>query len=301
MPSVSEILKNKAEQKQQRVESNRAEREWLSTTRNEMLVSVTQIPEQYEKFLVLQADNIGCSAGNVALAQLQMAEPTKIGTADYWREQGRYVIDSEMQKGAKVFVPPRNPQQRGYFMGSYYDVSQTAGRPMREPQPLTEGSERMDAAFAALLDASPVPYVQNDKLETAARYNERECVIEINGTKSASEVFAALATEIVYARDHDRGRNRDYDRADLQLNAESVGFMVCRRFGVDCPMPDAEKVPAYYGYYDPEDRGKELDALRQTAKGMGDTVERGITPRQQERGNNRGYHHGGNRRQYGGR
>ena len=301
MPSVSEILKSKAEIKQQRTENNRAEREKLSNDRNDALMGVTQMPELYERFLVLQADNIGCSAGNVALSMLQLNDPTKIGTADYWHEQGRYVIDGEMQKGAKVFVPPRNSQQRGYFMGNYYDVSQTAGKPMREAQPLAEGSERMDAAFAALLDVCPVPYVQNDNLEQAARYNERECVIEINSSKTASEVFAALATEIVYARDHDRGRNRDYDRADLQLNAESVGFMVCRRFGVDCPLPDMEKAPAYYGYYEPEDRGRELDNLRQAARNMGDAVERAITPRQQERGNNRMNNRSNNRRQYGGR
>lgn len=301
MPSVSEILKSKSEIKQQRIENNRAEREKLSTSRNDALMAVTQTPNLYEAFLTLQADNIGCSAGNVALTLFQLHEPTKIGTSDYWHEQGRYVIDSEMQKGAKVFVPPRNPNQRGYFMGNYYDVSQTAGKPLREPPMLTEGSDRMDAAFAALLDASPVDCVQNDKLQAAARYNDRECVIEINGTKSASEVFAALATEIVYARDHDRGYNRDYSRADLQLNAESIGYMVCRRFGVDCPMPKGDKAPAYYGYYEPEDRGKELDGLRQTARNMGDIVERSIAPRQQDRNNSRNNNRGNNRRQYGGR
>lgn len=293
MPSVSEILKSKTESKQQRIENNRAEREKLSASRSDALMAVTQMPELYGKFLVLQADNIGCSAGNVALSLFQMNEATKIGTAAYWHEQGRYVIDSEMQKGAKVFVPPRDPKYRGYLMGDYYDVSQTVGKPLREPVPLLEGTERMDAAFAALLDTSPVDCVQNDKLKAAARYNERECVIEINGSKSAGEVFSELAREIVYARDHERGRNRDFDRADLQLNAESIGFMVCRRFGVDCPMPDADKAPAYYGYYEAEDRGRELDKLRQTARNMGDTVERGITPRQQERGSKH--------RQYGGR
>lgn len=35
-----------------------------------------------------------------------------------------------MQNGAKVFVPPRNKNARGYFMGVYYDISQTTGRPL---------------------------------------------------------------------------------------------------------------------------------------------------------------------------
>ena len=307
MPSVSEILRGKAEIKQARTEDLKAEREKLSTSRNDVLMAVTQMPELYEKFLILQSKNIGCSAGNVALAMFQLQEPTKIGTTDYWHEQGRYVKDKELSKGASVFVPPRDPSRRGYFMGKYYDVSQTDGRPMRETPPLEDGSERMDAAFAALLDTSPVDYVENNELGAAAWYNDRDCVIEINGTKSTAEVFAALATEITYARDHDRGYNRDYNRDDLKLNAESIAFMVCQRFGVDCPLPDAKAAPEYYAYYEPEDRGKELDGLRQAARNMGDTVERAISPRQQERTNNRSNNRnnnrrGGNsRRQYGAR
>lgn len=303
MPTVSEILKGKAEIKQARSEDLRAEREKLSTSRNDALMAVTEMPNVYEKFLILQSKNIGCSAGNVALAMFQMQELSKIGTADYWHSQGRYVRDNELSKGASVFVPPRDPSKRGYFMGKYYDVSQTDGKPIRESPPLEDGSERMDAAFAALLDASPVNYVENNKLDAAARYNDRDCVIEINGTKSTAEVFAALATEITYARDHNRGYNRDFNREDLKLNAESIAFMVCQRFGVACPLPDTKTAPAYYAYYEPEDRGKELESLRQTARNMGETVERAITPRQQERTNSRNNNRygGNNRRQYGAR
>jgi hypothetical protein len=243
----------------------------------------------------LQADNIGLSAGNIALTLSQMADPTKIGTTDFWHKQGRYVMDEEMSKGAAVFVPSRNPNFRGYLMGSYYDVSQTTGKPMREPEPLTEGSERLNAAFAALLDTAPVGFIENTGLEVPVRYNERECILEINTGYSTLEVFAALATEISFARLHDRGMNRDYDRGAFQLNAESVGFMVCRRFGVDCPVPDAAGVQQFYSYYSPDDRGKSLDFMRQTARNMGDTVERGIQPRQQEHTASRG----SNNRQYG--
>ena len=101
-------------------------------------------------------------------------------------------------------------------------------------------------------------------------------------------MFAALATEISYARLHDRGMNRDYDRSTFQMNAESIGFMVCRRFGVDCPLPDAAGVQQFYSYYAPDERGKSLDFLRQTARNMGETVERSIQPRQQEHTANRG-------------
>ena len=284
---MSEILRNKTESDKQRIESRRAERENLSEMRGGALMNITTNPELYRQFLTLQADNIGMSAGNVALAIFQLIEPTKIGTRDFWHKQGRYVVDEEMDKGAKVFVPPRNPSYRGYLMGDYYDVSQTTGRPLRENTPLTADSERMDLALAALLDSSPVGLIENTTLDMPARYNERECALEINTEYGKAEVFAALAIEISYARIHDRGRNRDFERDIFSLNAESIGYMVCRRFGVDCPAPSAEGIAQFYSCYTADERGKALDLMRQTARNMGDTVERGIAPRQQERGNNR--------------
>jgi hypothetical protein len=294
MPSLSEILRSKSESNQQRAEGRRAERDQLSTMRDDSLIAVTTNPSLYAQYLVLQADNIGLSAGNVALAMSQLSTPTKIGTIDFWHNQGRYVMDEEMQRGAKVFVPPRNKNFRGYLMGSYYDISQTAGKPMKEPAPLTEG-RRMETAFAALLDTAPVGFVENTELKTPVRYSERDCVLEINTGYSTEEVFVALATEISYARIHDRGMNRDYDRESFQLTAESVGFMVCHRFGVDCPMPDTGKVEQFYNLYESDDRGKSLDLMRKTARNMGDTVERSIQPRQQEHNASRG----NNPRQYG--
>ena len=290
MPSISEILNGKREANQQRIEGRRAERGQLSAQRDDSLLAVTTNPDLYTQFLVLQADNIGLSAGNIALAMSQMVNPTKIGTTDFWHSQGRFVMDEEMQKGAKVFVPSKNPSFRGYLMGSYYDITQTSGKPMKEPQPLTEGA-KLDTAFAAILDTSPVDFVEDTELKTPVRYDERDCVIRVNPEFSKEEVFAGLATEISYARLHNRGQNRDYDRQSFQLTAESIGFMVCRRFGVDCPLPNSDRVAQAYEYYEPEDRGKALDFMRQTARNMGDTVDKSIQPRKQELGNNRGSTH----------
>ena len=166
---------------------------------------------------------------------------------------------------------------------------------MKETAPLVEGSDRMNMAIASLLDASPVDFFETTGLKMPARYHECECNLEINTEYSTEQVFAALATEISYARLHDRGMNRDYDREALQFNAESIGFMVCRRYGVDCPMPDTDKVAEAFGYFEADDISKALDSMRQTARNMGDTVEWGIQPRQQEQAKSRnsGY------RQYG--
>ena len=259
MPSISDILKGKATRDEARTAELRAERENLSLMRDGALEEITTKPDRYRQYLTLQADNIRCSVGNVALTMVQLPEATRIGTTDFWHDQGRYVLDEAMNSGAKVYVPPRDPKRRGYFMGNYYDVSQTSGKPLREPEALTDKSPRMMAALTALMAQSPVA------------------------------VFAALATEIAYARAHERGYNKGFKRELYKLDAESVGYMVCRRFGVECSPPDAKYVNILYDGYPAVNRGEALEQVRGTARKIGDGLDQSLNPRQQERKTSRQY------------
>ena len=287
MASLSEILNSKAESKQQRTESRRAEREQLSQMRDASLMAITTTPDCYTQYLVLQGDNIGLSAGNIALALSQMVNPTKIGTTDFWHSQGRYVRDDAINAGAKVFVPPRNKQYRGYFMGNYYDVSQTTGKPMPQRTTLTDQDPRMMTALAALMDQSPVTVAESTDIDAPAFYDPDKLTIFIHPEYSATAVFAALGSEIALARSHDRGYNQSFNRELYSLDAQSVGYMVCRRFGVECAPPDVHHVAGSYEGLPPSTRGEALEKVRETTRKIGDGVEQTISPRQQERGNNR--------------
>lgn len=289
MPSISEILKGKTARDEARVTELRAERESLSYMRDGALEEITTKPDRYRQYLALQADNIRCSVGNVALTIVQMPEATRIGTTDFWHDQGRYVLDEAMNNGAKVYLPPRDPKRRGYFMGYYYDVSQTSGRPLREAEVLTDKSPRMMAALTALMDQSPVALAEDKEISSPAFYDEASYTIYINPDQKPSAVFAALATEIAYARAHERGYNKGFKRELYKLDAESVGYMVCRRFGVECGPPDAKYVNVLYDGYPAVNRGEALEQLRGTARKIGDGLEQKLNPRQQERKTSRQY------------
>ena len=138
MPSISDIIKNKTARDQARTEQLQTDREMISAMRDGALNLITSSPEHFQEYLDLQADNIRCSVGNVALSMSQLQGATRIGTTDYWHTLGRYVRDDAINAGAKVFVPPRNKQYRGYFMGNYYDVSQTTGKPLPLLMPLSD-------------------------------------------------------------------------------------------------------------------------------------------------------------------
>ena len=285
MPSISDIIKNKTTRDQARTEQRQMERENLSAMRDGSLSLITSSPEHYRQYLDLQADNIHCSVGNVALTMAQLQGATRIGTTTYWHGLGRYVRDDAISAGATVFVPPRNKQYRGYFMGSYYDVSQTTGKPLPEPAPLEGKGPRMEAALAALMDQSPVTVAESKEIEAPAFYDPERLTIFINPDYSHAAVFAALAAEIPLARAHDRGYNGNFKREFYALDAQSAGYMVCRRFGVECPAPEmAKHVNGTYNGLPPSVCGEMLEKVRDAARNMGNGIEQAISPRQQERG-----------------
>lgn len=286
MVNVSELIAKTSAEGAARTEERKAARANLSEMRTAILAELTVNPELYQQFLDLMGDNMRCSPGNLALTMAQMDGVTHIGSLQYWHEQGRSVKPEEMSKGAQVFVPARN--KRGYFMGEYYDVSQTTGKPVKAPLKLEADSPKMEAALETLMRSSNVPLKEESGLGRAAYYDAESMEISIDPSYSTGEVFAALATELTLAYAHKKGYNADFSREDYQLDAQSVGYMVCRRFGVECPAPDIGRLGENYDGYEPEDREAALNSICKTARDMGDRVEKAVQPRQQEKSHKRG-------------
>ena len=84
MPSISDIIKNKTARDQARTEQLQTDREMISAMRDGALNLITSSPEHFQEYLDLQADNIRCSVGNVALSMSQLQGATRIGTTDYY-------------------------------------------------------------------------------------------------------------------------------------------------------------------------------------------------------------------------
>ena len=74
----------------------------------------------------------------------------------------------------------------------------------------------MTAALAALMDQTPVAIAVDKEIATPAYYNEADFTIYINPAHTDTEIFKALATEIAFARAHDRGYNKGYRREAAQ-------------------------------------------------------------------------------------
>lgn len=292
MANIGRLIEQKTKRDEAWRAERKEERESTSYMRDAALETVTSDPEQYARYLQLQGDNIQCSVGNVVLAMTQLEGATQIGSREHWHKQGRRVKDEEMSKGAKVFVPSRNEKYRGYLLGDYYDISQTTGKPIKGIAPLDEGSQRMETALATLMNYSAVDIVEDGTIITAAYYDPENMEVLVNPAYSDTEVFAALATEIAHSKFHNKGRTEGYKREDYQLDAASAGYMLCRRFGVACEMPDAVNIERAYEGMEASTCGSMLEQLREMARDIGNGIEKTIQPRQPDRGQKRGSRNG---------
>ena len=107
--------------------------------------------------------------------------------------------------------------------------------------------------------------------------------LSVNPEYSYSQVFPTLASEIVHSRLHAKGYNANYNRNESELDAQSVSYILCRRFGIECDLPDMSRLAELYEGYNPQQRKQALDHIQDMSKQIGGAIERSITPQQRNR------------------
>lgn len=277
MANLGKIISEKIAADSQWREQRQMERDSITSTQGAGLVQITSDPASYARYLNMQADNFTYSPGNIALVMEQMPTATVFGTQERWQNLGRTVDPAELSKGASIFA--RSANGKGYAMTPAYDISQTTGRDIRSPQ-LADDSKEMEAALRILMNYSPVPVVPDQEIEAPAFYDQSNLELAINPNYPDSEAFAGIAAEIAHARFHDRGRNGDYHRGESDLDAQSVSYILCRRFGVSRGLPDLSRLPELYQDWPVESRKDILDGIQDMSKMIGNSIEKEITPQQ---------------------
>lgn len=245
---------------------------------------IVSSPEAYTTFLEVQGSNPMYSAGNIALALVQNPQITQFGTVEKWKALGRTVMDVEKNNGVQIFA--RGSFGKGYSISNAYDISQTVGRDVK-PIQIADGSKEMDSALTTIMNYSLVPVVVDQSLPTPAFYDCGKLELAVNPNYPDAEIFAALAAEVSHSRFHNRGKNVYYTRKENELDAQSVSYLLCKRFGIECEPPDLSNLTDLYnGWTAPEIR-QALSSIQDMSKQIGGSIEKGITPQQHSRGNMR--------------
>ena len=138
----------------------------------------------------------------------------------------------------------------------------------------------MEAALSALMKFSPVQMVVNHDLTTPAYYDPHHMLLAVNPGFSDSEAFGAIAAEIAQAKYHDRGYNREYSREGCELYAQSVAYILCRRFGISRDQPDLSRLAERFQGWPAQDRQNVLNGIQDLSKRIDRAIEQSIAPPQ---------------------
>jgi len=280
MGILDEIISEKSTSDAQWRAARLAERENITALQDAGITEITSDPAQYARYLDLQSDNPFYSAGNIALVQMQVQNATIFGTAERWKALGRFVLDEERPNGAKIFT--RAAKSKGYTISDAYDISQTQGQDV-SPSPFLTDDKKMANALRVILNYTQVPVVPDRDLPMPAYYDQEKLQLAINPDAPEAEAFAAIATEIALVRFHNKGRSAGYSRADCELDAQSVSYILCRRFGIEREKPDMSRLPELYEGWPARERRQALDSIQDMGKMIGASIEKAVVPQQRSR------------------
>lgn len=249
--------------------------------------------EKYMEYLRVMSQFHNYSFSNTLLIAMQKPDATLVAGYGAWKKKfERNVMKGE--KAIKIFAPaPRKVEierdvidpdtkrpvldengepkketvtiQKPYFkVTSVFDVSQTDGKPLPElatVQDLTGSVEGYAMFFEALRRTSKVPMdfevIEGDSHGYYHQVEKRIAIAE--GMSEAQNVKTAIH-EIAHSRLHDvdmadAENGVMVDRRTREVQAESVAYTVCQRYGI-------ETSEYSFGYIAGWSNGREMKELR---------------------------------------
>jgi len=279
MANLEKIIADKATRDTEWQAQQQAERENVTSMQDTGIVLIATDPDSYIRYLSMQGDNPTYSAGNVAIALVGLPKgATMFGTAERWKTLHRTVKEDAV--GVNIFA--RDQQSKQYTLAEAYDVSQTQGQEIKQTI-FVNDSKEMTSALETLLNFSKVKPVADKELATPAYYDEERKELAINPEYPDNEAFASIAAEVALTRFHDKGRNPNYSWSRYELDAQSVSYILCRRFGIEPKVPNMERLAERFEGMTSEDAKKVLDGIQDMSKQIGRSIEKGLEEKRRNR------------------
>ena len=188
-------------------------------------------------------------------------------------EQGKPVLD----KDGKPLTEEKTVQIPAFKVVSVFDVSQTEGEPLPTlgVEELTGDVERYQDFFKALEQTSPVPMAFED-IPGGAKgfFSPVESRIAIQEGMSEIQTVKTAIHEIAHAKLHavkpdEKAAPEDKkDRHTKEVEAESVAYTVCQRYGIETSDYSFGYIAGWSSGKETKELKSSLDTIRKTAAEM---------------------------------
>lgn len=270
--------------KEEYKEKKALEREEVYQMIDDATLDAFSSPEKFVQYLDTQSRLDRYSATNALLIGSQCPEASQLKSYDDWNKE-----NVNIRKGAKsisMLEPVEYTKRDGsngitYAVKKVFDVSQTTAR--RQPAPTLNRDPQ--ALFRTMLKSSPVNVEMDYDLslpDAVAYYDNNEQTIFIKREVGNSVALTqSLAQELAHAQlsiDNDT-----YSRREMGFQAVCIGYMLCKKYGVDTKNFAIDRIPQKYKDMDAKDIRKDLTKMRNALSNVNSRISDELYKTKQER------------------
>ena len=245
---------------------------------------ISEDPDKLKAFLDVQARMDKYSSANALLIYSQLPEATRLKDFAGWGED-----NVRVKKGAKsisILEPVEYTKSDGsqgisYNVKKMFDVSQTNGK--KQPAPTL--NRDTDDIIAVMVDTSPVNVELIDEMPQpgmgAFYKNEDQTLYIQRGFDDSVKLVQNIAQELAFAQLSIQSDS--YSRRDMGFKAVCVGYMVCKKLGVETKSFAVNRIPADWKDMDAKAVRSELSQMRSALGEIATRVSDELYRQKQER------------------
>ena len=270
--------------KEEYAEKKRAEKEQVYQMIDETACEIVGNPEKFKAFLDTQSRMDRYSAANALLIYKQYPQATQLKDFNDWSKE-----NVKITKGAKsisILEPVEYTRADGtpgisYNVKKVFDVTQTNGR----KAPAVSANRDPKALITTMLDISPVEVEGTDELpyqNMAAFYNNEKLTLYVKrGVGDSVAVAQCVAQELGHAQLSINSES--YSRRDMGFQAVCIGYMLCKKYGVDTRNFAIDRIPQELASREPKEIRIELAETRNAMAEIHNRVSDELFRKKQER------------------
>lgn len=266
------------------VAKKKAEKDAVYQMIDDAATEIVNAPEKFRGYLDTQARMDRYSAANALLIYKQQPQATQLKEFRDWQEDGVKV--SKGAKSLSILEPVEYAKKDGstgiaYNVKKVFDVSQTNGR--RPAAPTLDRDPRK--LVAIMLDTAPIDVATVEELPSpnmgAFYRNEDQTLYVKRDIGDSVALCQCVAQELGHAQL--AMSCEAYSRREMGFSAVCVGYMLCRKFGVDTRSFAIEDIPDGLKNKEPKGIRAELAKTRSAMNEIGSRVSEEIYRRRAER------------------
>lgn len=209
--------------------------------------------EQLTKFLKVMAQFHRYSIYNQILIATQMPEATRVAGFHTWKKLKRYVKRGE--KAISILCPmlakkttPDGDEENlvGFQVGHVFDVSQTDGEKLPSLSTVRGNPGIALVKLHKFAEERKIQVLKSEGLRTAEGVSFGGKIV-LRPDLDAPREFGVLAHELAHELLHLTDDRLNLPKQVLELEAESVSFVVCEGIGLDTNSSFADYIKVWEG------------------------------------------------------